>query len=41
MDNCKSIYELSKHSEIFYTFDKYDFYSILIVLYDLVLVPLY
>ena len=38
MNYYESIYELSKHSEIFHKFDKYEFYSFLIVLYDLVLV---
>ena len=38
MGNYESIYDLSKHSEIFHKFTKYDLYNILIVLYDLVLV---
>ena len=40
MDNYESIYELSKHSENVNKFDKYEFYSIHIALYDLVLVSL-
>ena len=38
MDNYESIYELSKHSEIFHKLDKYGLYSIPIVLYDFTMV---
>ena len=38
MDNYESIYELSKHSEIFHKFNKYDLYSIPIVLYGFTMV---
>ena len=38
MDNYESIYKLSKHSESFHKFNKYDLYSIPIVLYDLTMV---
>ena len=34
MHNFEFVYELSKHSENFHKFDKYDLYSIPIVLYD-------
>ena len=38
MDKYEFICKLSKHSEICHKFDKYDLYSIPIVLYDFVLV---
>ena len=38
MDNYESTYKLSKHSEIFHKIDKYDLYSIPIVLYDFTMV---
>ena len=38
MDNCESIHKLSKHSENFHKFNKYDLYNISIVLYDLTIV---
>ena len=38
MDKYESICKLSKHSEIFHKFNKYDLYNIPIVLYDFVLV---
>ena len=38
MDKWESIYRVSKYSKIFHKFNKYDLYSIPIVLYNFVLV---
>ena len=38
MDNYESIHQLFKQSENFHKFDKYDLYSIPIVLYDFTMV---
>ena len=38
MDNYESIHKLSKHSGNFYKFNRYDIFSIPIVLYDFTMV---